>query len=197
MYSRDQTYMSLDLELDRGDIIEVGVVFGRGNQSPSDWIKHSWLVKPRHGQSLLPEIVKLTGITQAMIDNQSISHHQVKEELTALVSVHRPFVNPVQWGLGDAQELLSELDDMTGSPAPLFGRRVIDVKHHYLFIEAACGRSLSGGLRRAMARHGLEFIGQPHRATDDAFNTLRFYFHLLERQHHLESFISWSKKSKP
>jgi inhibitor of KinA sporulation pathway (predicted exonuclease) len=193
----DQLYLSLDLELDKGDVIEVGVVLGSAS-SPSDtWVRRSWLVKPRHGQPLDQNIIELTGITQSDIDRHGVDHHQLKPELVSLIDQHKPFVNPVQWGLGDAQELLAELNDVTGAPAPVFGRRVIDVKHHYLFIEAACGRSLSGGLRRAMARHGLEFTGRPHRAVDDAFNTLRFYFHLLNRQHHLESFLTWSKSCKP
>lgn len=193
----EQLYLALDLELDKGDVIEVGVVLGSASSPANTWVKRSWLISPRHGQPLDQRITTLTGITQTDIDRHSVDHARVKQELIELIGQYRPFVNPVQWGLGDAQELLAELDDMTGAPAPVFGRRVIDVKHHYLFIEAACGRSLSGGLRRAMARHGLEFIGRPHRATDDAFNTLRFYFHLLNRQHHLESFLSWSKNCKP
>jgi inhibitor of KinA sporulation pathway (predicted exonuclease) len=190
-----KTYLSLDLELDRGDVIEVGVVLGSQGSPPDSWVRKSWLVKPRHGLPLDPHITTLTGITQDMINSQGVEHARVKGELTELIELHRPFTNPVQWGLGDAQELLAELDDMTGSAPPIFGRRVIDVKHHYLFVEAACGRSLSGGLRRAMARHGLEFIGRPHRATDDAFNTLRFYFHLLHRQSVIEEYIKCMKNT--
>jgi inhibitor of KinA sporulation pathway (predicted exonuclease) len=187
----DQVYLSLDLELDKGDVIEVGVVIGSPSAEPSAWHRQSWLLKPRHGRPLDERIVQLTGITDEEIALRAVSHDTVKDELTRLVDTFKPFVNPVQWGLGDAQELLDELDDVTGSRPPIFGRRVIDVKHHYLYIEAANGRAMSGGLRRAMAAHGLEFQGRPHRAENDAFNTLKFYFHLLNRQHVIEDFLKW------
>lgn len=192
----DQQYISIDLELDRRDIIEVGAVVGSLGSDESEWIKKSWLVKPRHGMPLSPEIVKLTGITDSDLESGSISHNQLKLELLSLVYSTRPFVNPVQWGLGDAQELLDELDDMTGSKPPIFGRRVIDVKHFFLFLEMASGRALSGGLRPSMAKHGLEFVGRPHRAVDDAFNTLRFFKHLVQRQSVLEGFVSQAKELK-
>jgi len=186
---RDTKYLSLDLELDRGDIIELGVVLGCPGESPDHWIRKSWLLHPRHGQPLEQRITELTGITQSELDGKAVSHGTVKSELTDLIEQHKPFVNPVQWGVSDSVELLAEFDDMTGSRPPIFGRRFIDVKHFFLFIEAANGRALSGGLSHAMGRYGLRFEGRKHRAGDDAFNTLRLFFHLLERQSTLESAV--------
>jgi inhibitor of KinA sporulation pathway (predicted exonuclease) len=182
----EQKYISLDLELDQGDIIEVGVVCGSPSDPTSLWEKRSWLVLPKGERPISEVITRLTGITQEMIDQQGVDHYTLRSELVDFIHGQGAFVNPVQWGLGDAQELLEELDDTTGSHPPIFGRRVIDVKHFYLFIEAANGRSLSGGLRSSMGKYGLEFQGTPHRAVPDAFNTLRFFFYLLSRQHCFE-----------
>lgn len=185
-FRQNQTYIALDLELDQGDIIEVGVVAGSFETPKDKWVRKSWLVIPKGERPISQRITELTGITQELIDTSGICHNLLRAELEEFVKDQGAFVNPVQWGLGDAQELLEELDDTTGSKPPIFGRRVIDVKHFYLFIEAANGRALSGGLRSSMAKHGLEFAGTPHRASDDAFNTLRFFFHLLKRQSILE-----------
>jgi inhibitor of KinA sporulation pathway (predicted exonuclease) len=182
----DRRYISLDLELDQGDIIEVGVVCGAASAPSSTWEKKSWLVVPRGKNPISEPITRLTGITQSMIDSEGVDHYTLRSELVDFIHGQGAFVNPVQWGLGDAQELLDELESMTGSKPPLFGRRVIDVKHLYLYVEAANGRSLSGGLRSSMGRHGLQFSGTPHRAVPDAFNTLRFFFHLLRRQYTFE-----------
>jgi inhibitor of KinA sporulation pathway (predicted exonuclease) len=38
-----------------------------------------------------------------------------------------------------------------------------------------------------MARYKLQFVGKAHRADVDAFNTLRLFFAILERQRTLET----------
>jgi inhibitor of KinA sporulation pathway (predicted exonuclease) len=43
-----------------------------------------------------------------------------------------------------------------------------------------------GGLSKAMGRYKMQFVGQAHRADVDAFNTLRLFFAILERQRILE-----------
>lgn len=183
---RNTPYLSLDLELNGPDIIQVGVAVGSVNTDPSDYLTRSWYVKPMSGAPIETRITELTGIDQETINIRGVDHGVVAQELSELIVDSGCFVNPVQWGLGDADELLAEFK-ACGLVFPHFGRRVIDVKHFFLFIEAANGRALSGGLRSSMGRHGLEFIGTPHRADADAFNTLRFFFHLLKRQESLET----------
>ena len=182
---RNTNYLSIDLELNGDDIIQVGVAIGNVDTDPDDYVVRSWYVQPKSGAAIEPRITELTGIDQALLDGCSVDHGTVACELGDLIRNLNVFVNPVQWGLGDAGELLAEFRQL-GCPFPHFGRRVIDVKHFYLFVEAANGHALSGGLRSSMGRHGLQFQGTPHRADHDALNTLRFFFHLLRRQESLE-----------
>ena len=183
---RDTNYLALDLELNGPDIIQVGVAIGNVDTDPADYLVRSWYVQPKSGAAIEQHIVELTGIDQPILDGCAVDHETVARELGDLIRGHNVFVNPVQWGLGDADELLAEFRQL-GIHFPHFGRRVIDVKHYYLFIEAANGHALSGGLRSSMGRHGLQFRGTPHRADHDAVNTLRFFFHLLRRQESLET----------
>jgi inhibitor of KinA sporulation pathway (predicted exonuclease) len=178
--------MALDLELNGSDIIQVGVAVGKADTDPDDYVVRSWYVQPKSGEAIHPWITDLTGIDQALLDGCAVDHGVVASELGDLIRDTGVFVNPVQWGLGDADELLAEFRQL-GCHFPHFGRRVIDVKHFYLFVEAANGHALAGGLRSSMGRHGLQFSGTPHRADDDALNTLRFFFHMLRRQESLES----------
>jgi inhibitor of KinA sporulation pathway (predicted exonuclease) len=185
---RDIPYLSLDLELNPGpsgpEIIEVGVCVGSPGVSPKGWVSRSWYLKP--SVPIEPRITELTGISNDTVNTLGVTHAEVASELSELIrDTPDLFVNPVQWGLGDAQELLAEFKRHNLS-FPHFGRRVIDVKHYYLYVELANGRSPSGGLRSSMGRHGLQFAGTTHRADNDAFNTLRFFFHLLRRQESLE-----------
>ena len=182
---RNTPYMALDLELNGLDIIQVGVAVGNADTDPDDYVVRSWYVQPKSGAAIEPRITELTGIDQDLLDSCAVDHGTVANELGDLIRDTGVFVNPVQWGLGDADELLAEFR-VLGIDFPHFGRRVIDVKHYYLYIEAANGHALSGGLRSSMGRHGLQFQGTPHRADHDALNTLRFFFHLLRRQESLE-----------
>lgn len=183
---RNTSYLALDLELNGPDIIQVGVAVGNVDTDPSDYLVRSWYVQPKSGAAIEQFITDLTGIDQALLDGCAVDHDTVARELGELIRDTGVFVNPVQWGLGDADELLAEFRQL-GIHFPFFGRRVVDVKHFFLFIEAANGHALSGGLRSSMGRHGLQFSGTPHRADHDAVNTLRFFFHLLRRQESLET----------
>ena len=188
---RPQNYLSIDLELNTDgtqtdEICEVGIAIG----SPGNiFLKESRLIKIK--KPLHPKSTEITGITQEDVDG-GVELKEVAEWLSNLIDTHKPFVNAVQWGVGDSIELLDEFKRNDIS-FPYFGRRFIDVKHFFLFIEAANGRALSGGLRSSMGKHKLSFIGTPHRAEDDAFNTLRFFFHLLQRQHKLEEMLQTAK----
>jgi inhibitor of KinA sporulation pathway (predicted exonuclease) len=189
---RDINYLSLDLELNTNgketdEITEVGITVGNFG---GIFLKDSKIVKIK--KPLHPRSTELCGITQQDVDN-GCELSEVAEWLSIIIDTHKPFVNPVVWGIGDSVELLNEFKS-NGIDFPYFGRRIIDVKHHFLFVEAANGRALSGGLRASMAKHKLNFIGEPHRAVNDAHNTLRFYFHLLQRQRKLEEMLQTAQQ---
>jgi inhibitor of KinA sporulation pathway (predicted exonuclease) len=187
---RENFYLSLDLELNTNgqetdEICEVWIAIG----SPGNiFLRDSKLIKIK--EPLHPKTTEITGITQEDVDG-GIELNEVAEWLSNHINTHKPFVNPVIWGIADATELLTEFRN-NGISFPYFGRRIIDVKHFFLFIEAANGRALSGGLRSAMNKHKLQFIGKPHRAENDAHNTLRLFFHLLQRQRKLEEMYQTS-----
>lgn len=195
---RTQKFLALDLELNNKKdgttpkIIEVGISIG-SPQEPDNLQTFNWYLDPE--EPIHPEIVKLTGITDELIKSRAVSHEVVAEELSALIKLHDAFVNPICWGGNDAAELLQEFKDRD-IIFPHFGRRIIDVKTLFVFQQIVRGKSLVGGLRKSMIAHGLEFIGTPHRASVDAENTLRFFFHYLNRQKAFEDFKDLMKTFK-
>lgn len=200
---RNTNYLALDLELNTEQgkttyIIEVGVAIG--NITDGIIFKKQWFVKPSRDLSGTPLfdntlsdfIVGLTGITQEDYDSNTTDLSVVATELRGLINEYDTFVNPVTWGIGDSEELKTTFKQ-EGIDFPCFGCRIIDVKNIFIFIEAANGRALSGGLRNAMNKYKIKFEGKPHRAATDAENTLRFFFHLLKRQNTLEEIVRTSK----
>lgn len=187
-------YLALDLELNTDSegsttkIIQVGVAVG---SEPSNIETYKWFVDPK--EPLSPFIIGLTGITQEDIDTKAVPLSQVASELGQLIDKHNAFVNPVQWGTGDAHELITEFKE-NNVAFPYFGNRTIDVKTLFVFLQMAKGNSFKGGLRACMSKYKVYFKGEPHRADVDAYNTLVFYFHLMKRQTKIEEMIRTAKE---
>ena len=190
---KDIKYFSLDLELNNKNdgttpkIIEVGVAFA-SPVKPEEITRYNWYLDPQ--EPITEFITQLTGITDEIIKEKAVSHETVAEELGALIKTWQCFPNPVVWGGGegnDATELKDEFRERN-IDFPFFGRRVIYVKTLYAFNQITQGKSPSGGLRKSMISYGLTFDGTPHRADIDAFNTLRFFFHFLEKQRKFEEY---------
>jgi DNA polymerase III epsilon subunit-like protein len=191
---RDQNYLAIDLELNNKNdgttprIIQVGVAWGSPIR-PEEIETHSWYLDPE--ENITPFITQLTGITDEIIKEKAVPHDKLAEELGMLISWEKCFVNPIVWGGGgegnDATELKDEFAQR-GIDFPYFGRRVIDVKTLYVFNQMVRGKSPSGGLRKSMISYGLNFMGTPHRAEVDAYNTLRFFFYFLGRQKIFEDY---------
>lgn len=177
-----KNFLGIDLELNQpsGKIIEIGIAIGN-----TEGILQNthWYVDP--GEPIDESIVELTGITDEVIEMDSTPLHVVAEQLTTIFATYEPFPNPVQWGGMDAHLLRKEFL-LQGIDFRLFGRREIDVKTLYTYLQIARGRSITGGLKGCMDRYGMKFFGTPHRALDDARNTLEFYFTLLRRQQNME-----------
>ena len=191
-------YFALDLELNSKrdgtvpKIIQVGIAIG-SLDDPENIQTFSWYLNPQ--EEITPFITQLTGITDDMVQNQSVTHERLATELGALLTVNEVFVNPITWGQGDAAELLQEFRDRN-IDFPFFGRRIIDVKTICVFNSMVIGNTTSGGLKKYMNRYGVSFIGTPHNAMDDALNTLRFYFYFLERQKIFENYKELMKEIK-
>ena len=192
---RDTKYFSLDLELNNKKdgtipkIIQVGVAIGSPLR-PENIQSYSWFLDPE--EPITPFITELTGITDEIIQEKSVSHKVVAQEFGELLKVNNVFPNPITWGQNDDKELKDEFR-ARNIDFPFFGRRIIDVKTIYVFLEMVNGRSPAGGLSKSMGRYKIPFNGKSHRADVDAVNTLRFYFYLLQRQNVLETCMSTMK----
>lgn len=184
---RDQNYFALDLELNNLSdgsvprIIEVGVAIG-SPRNPDSIVSVNWYLNP--DGPISPFISKLTGITDEVISERSLPHKTVAKDLGALIDVYKCFPNPITWGQGDADELKAEFRER-GIDFPHFGRRIFDVKTIFVFDQIVKGNSPSGGLKKAMNMYGIKFQGEPHRASVDAVNTLRLFFHLVLKSREL------------
>jgi inhibitor of KinA sporulation pathway (predicted exonuclease) len=176
-------FLSLDLEMNQpsGKVIQVGVAVG--NVQSGVLCTRSWFLDPC--ELIDEQITELTGIDDGTIQQSSVPLEQVALELGNLITEHSCFVNPVQWGGGDARTLLSEFR-LANVPFPFFGRREIDVKTVCGYLAMVEGRKPSGGLKSYLGKYGMEFSGTPHRADDDARNTLELWFALMRRQRVLE-----------
>lgn len=192
---RDIKYFALDLELNQlqtPKVIQVGIAIGSPIR-PNDIQTFSWYLDPQ--EPITPEITKLTGITDEIIQEKAVTHEVLVEQFGALLKVNECFVNPVTWGQGDASELKAEFRERN-IDFPFFGRRIFDVKTLYVFQQMVEGKSPSGGLRKSMLSYGLDFVGTPHNAEFDALNTLRFFFYFLQRQRQFEEFRNTMKVMK-
>ena len=162
-----------------GRIIEVGICIASLDTIGSPILK-SWYIDPE--EEVTEYITKLTGITNEDIRSHSVKHEVVVRELSDLIVENNCFINPVTWGGGDSQLLLDEFKKYSTEPFNHFGRRWLDVKTMYIFLEMSKGKFGKGGLKSAMANRKMQFIGDAHRASVDAHNTLRLFFNLIETQ---------------
>ena len=179
-------FWSIDLEFNNDDqrngpyykpeIIQVGVSVGLW---PSSVILYTGAKYLRTGIPVLPRITELTGITTENLEQEGVSHQDIFDWLSGLKEEYKPFSNPVQWGGGDTDSLKEEFRFYLGDPSTLFGRRHIDVKTIFTFLEMVQGRSPKMGLRSALGRYKMQFRGEQHRADHDAENTLQLYFKML------------------
>lgn len=178
----DLDLLFLDLEMNQpsGKIIQVGYVMANPIHKTIRFIKRIYV---NANETLNPEIIKLTGITQEQVDSGvslQEAYNQIKEDLREQrEDFGNPcFINPVTWGGNDAQELRIQLG-MEGDHF-LFGRRCIDTKTLFVSWAVANGQKPMGGLSTAMKKLKLRFQGRKHDACDDAFNTMFMYWKLME-----------------
>lgn len=196
LMNQEQCYFALDLELNNAQdnstvnpkIIQVGIALGNYNDYINEsLVTHKWLLDPE--EPIFEFITELTGISNEDIANHSISHEQLALELGHILTTHNCFVNPITWGGGDSTELKTEFQ-ARGISFPHFGRRWIDVKTWYILHMLSIGKKPSGGLSSGLASLRLHFNGKPHRADEDALNTLRLFFEMIRRQSRLYQLIT-------
>jgi len=195
-----QSYIALDLELNNAPdgstpnpkIIQVGVAIGSWDHfADNAIITKKWYLNPE--EPIYPFITQLTGITDQDVQIKSVSHAQLAEELYALCQEHRVYKNFITWGQGDYAELKAEFD-ARNIPFKFGGHRIIDVKTFYTLHMLAKSKMPNGGLSSGLAEFKMKFQGTPHRADDDALNTLRLFFTIVDKQTKLYYLINTAKE---
>lgn len=173
--------LALDLEMNTsGKIIQVGACVGYFDEITGldSNIVHQvgWIVNPN--EEIDPRITQLTGITTQMTQI-GVPLDIAYKELVGLAKQTDTFTNVVTWGGPDSEVLRSQISQ---NLEWVFGRRWIDVKTIYTYECLVYNKHPAGGLKKSMERMGLKFIGTPHNAVHDAFNTMRFLVELVRRR---------------
>lgn len=187
--SLDKNFISLDLEMNKpsGKIIQVGICVANFNGGYEPLLK-KWYIDPN--EDVTEYITQLTGITNDDIKTHSVTHQQMATELSDIIKGYDCYTNPVTWGGGDYELLLSEIKQHTGEKFIDFGRRYIDVKTIFTFMEMCKGNMKKAALKSALGRRKMQFIGEAHRADVDAHNTIRLFFDLIKSQSSMVSCIN-------
>jgi inhibitor of KinA sporulation pathway (predicted exonuclease) len=170
---RYSSFTCFDLEMNQpsGKIIQIGAVFGN-LISGQIYEKLTLYINP--GESINPEIVELTGISDENV-RSGVSLIQGYERLESLHHKYCSFTNPLVWGGGDSEHLRRQIEscqpDYFSKKLFCFRRRWFDIKSLFQMYCLANNLKMRSGLRNSMGKAGLEFEGQNHNACDDAINT--------------------------
>lgn len=162
---------AFDLEMNQpsGSIIQVGAVVGN-LKTGQIMAEFDFYINCK--ETLNPEIIELTGISQDQVDNGP-PLGLVKGELDSLIRDMKACKSPVVWGNGDLRTLKSQ----GGTGYFQNTLREIDIKTVHQMISLSNDKSMRGGLAKSMESYGLKFIGREHNALDDAKNTFRLAHH--------------------
>lgn len=176
--------MALDLECNQpsGTIIQIGIVIG-DPKTGAILEKKCWNI---FTEEIISEfIIKLTGITQEMVDN-GVFLHDAYIEMTELYKKHNCTMNFVTWGGGDHWALRKQLKDhcdlnRLDKIVWEYGHREFDVKTLFLAFAMVADKKVRSGLAKSLTRIGKAFKGTKHWAPDDSENTFIMLVDLLER----------------
>ena len=117
------------------------------------------------------------------------SYKQIHDDLNKLISDNFCLNNPIVWGGGDLPLLTKEIKQNLGY-CNIFGYREIDVKTIHTFFLLSKNKNTKASLKSTLSQYKLKFIGTPHRAVDDARNTLNLFFYLMEKQSKIQNFLN-------
>lgn len=204
MYQKmeDKYFLALDLEMNCADqssnpckIIQVGIVLGTYKNfiDKTPFIEFNWYINPN--EKIHHHITDLTGITDEMVQFQSSTYNKVHDEIKSLINTYNCFPNPIVWGSGDTRLLIDEIKNNVGH-CHIFGHRDIDTKTIHTVNLLVNGKATKSSLRSALNFYKLKFDGIPHRAVDDARNTLILYFTMIDRQIKINEVISKAQALK-
>lgn len=152
--------------IDTGEVIEKLSVFVR---LPKDKV-------------LNPKIIKLTGITEEILETQGRSLYLAYRELEFMVKKYDCFNDALSWGGNDAGYLHKELQRTCNFKERfLFGSIYIDVKKIFQIWATLNNVSVRSGLGKSLTRIGKNFKGRQHNALDDSYNTVIMFMFLISK----------------
>lgn len=201
MIDLPKNFMALDLELNNAEdnstpnpkIIQVGIAIGNITQEPKDYFRAKWFINPH--EPIFSFITKLTGITDKNVQDESVTHQQVAEELAEIMEAKQVFSHVITWGNDDLSALLKEFKE-NHIEFKYYRNQFIDISSLNIFLLLSKGKKSFGGLRSTMSEFKLKFEGEQHRADVDAFNTLVLFFEMIKRQKQLEDILTIAKDVK-
>lgn len=169
--------MSLDLEMNQpsGKIIQVGYCIGDSDTKEIIRYPGIWTAID---EPLDERIIKLCHINVDEYNAEKTTLRQAYDTMSKHYITHGCQLNAITWGGGDTQELRDQLG--MNDERWVFGRRWQDTK---TIMQAYClAKKIKhrAGLAKSMLKLNMRFDGTKHRADDDAYNTLRVYFRLLD-----------------
>ena len=176
--------LAFDLEMNQpsGRIIQIGAVVG--NMATGEIVERlSVLVKP--GEPLSPAIVKLTGITDAMLEERGVELMAAYTLLSNLKTKWSCSSLPLVWNAGMRGNDVEELAHQMREDGLMLGDGRVRLEHepYYIFTGWRDVKGLyqeyceandipaRSGLAKSLLRAGLLFEGRPHDALFDALNT--------------------------
>lgn len=196
-------FYAIDLEMEQpsDEILSIGVAYQEVDYDeevdiesrtvtyfPKYYIsRKNFLITP--SQPVSPFIQELTGLKDEMFDwNKSrtqcfeefLDYHETQRNKIEMMSPNtRLHGEAVVWGCGDIPLLRSQINEagIEISKHDKLNRRFIDTKSLVMLYRLAQGKSISGrmGLKSGLAEFGLQFIGDAHDSSCDAYNTLRLF----------------------
>lgn len=156
-----------------GEIIEIGIVpLDLRTMEVRYDLGQSWLIKPKRTE-ISKYCTELTGITQDEINAKAKPLNEVMNSIRKSYSKENPCAG---WGWYDYWKLNQACSE-NNVDFP-FNRMYQDLKMLYALLAK---RTKPAGLREAISEQGLKFIGDQHRALNDAINTGDLICHILKK----------------
>lgn len=148
------------------EIIEIGAVL-----FDTDYIPLDYIIKPIQYTELSEFCIKLTSITQQMVDD-GISFVEAISKLAN----HAPIDEMIYWGCYDYRVLMQDCErHKIHFPFP----------HNHLNLKMMFADKFNNckgvGEEKALEILGLQFEGTRHRGIDDAYNIYRIYKSMREK----------------
>ncbi len=157
----------------RQEIIEVGVA--PVNTNTLDITPGIGLLCRPQNSTVSEFCTKLTSLTEDQLRDQPTFQEQCKYLETSLDSKNRMWIS---WGEYDKKQVHRDVTHH-GIDSPFDPSKHLNLKEFFAKkkkLKQPCG------LENALKHLGLEFVGNPHRGKDDAYNTARVLVALIQEE---------------